>query len=156
MKRYITAMSFPRKKCLERFDRVSANIYTHVMKCVIYKDVLPDLLDHWCSEIGAWLNYANDTKCSSKLKEADYLTIFADFGNEVSDSRINLALFKADNKKLLSKHSDDAYPDFEITTQLVNEVTRFCADVVSMALPILMSGEVLSANEWALKIRNLL
>ena len=157
MKRYIVAMSFSRAQCIDRFEHVAKELNTHVMECIIYKDVMPEVLNHWCQEIGTWLEYANSTKCKSKLKEEDYLEhLFGEFGDEVQDAKLNLALYHADNKKLLKKHSDDAYPDFEVTYELAEKLAKFYENIVNTSLPILVSGQVLSANEWATKVREMI
>lgn len=157
MKRYIVAMSFSRDQCIDRFDHVSKELNTHIMECIIYKDIMPEVLNHWCQEIGAWMEYANGTKCKSKLKEEDYLEhLFGEFGDEVHDAKFNLALYQIDNRKQLKKHSDDAYPDFEVTDELAKDLARFYESIVDVALPILVSGQKLSANEWAKKVRELI
>lgn len=154
MKRYITAMARTRKQCLERFENVSKELHIHVMKCIIYKNVTPDALDHWCQEIGAWLHYVNNMQCKVALKEEDYVsTVFIEFDEEVSDAELDLALYRAQNKRLLQKHSDDAYPDFDVTTELASDLAEFCNKIIDFALPILLSNNVLTSSEWAQSIR---
>lgn len=112
MKR-ILAMSFLRKKVLIRLSSYSEEINQHIIEYVVYKDILPNSLNHWISEISNWMSIASNQKCDSKLKGSDYRnSLFSDFGEDIDDAMANILHYWGWN------HKNKQYPDFEPTEEL--------------------------------------
>ena len=143
MKRYIYAMAFPRSVVLDKAKSLAVTLNNHIIKCVVYRNVLPVYLDHWVEEVGIYLFTVNKIKSKVNLKPKDYLnSLFADCGNEKDDAEANLRLFKL--KNLESKE----YPDFEITDKLSESLFKRYTNLITAAMPILTSSKVLTINEW--------
>lgn len=142
MKR-ILAMAFPRKKILSRLNNYSEEINQHIMECVIYKDILPDTLNHWISEISSWMSIASNQKCNSELKESDYIdSLFSDFGEDVDDAMANILHYWGWN------HKNKQYPDFEPTEELATILANVYDEFESVSLPLLTKGEKISSSQW--------
>lgn len=143
---YISGMSFGRKIIIPKLENYAKVINAHVIECVVYSEIRYLTIRHWVKELAAWMNAANKLKCDSKLKERDYLkSLFAEFGNNVLDAEVNLDQYKLHNSEL---PEDKQYPDFEITDNLVNNLFKAYQGVIKVSLPILMSKDILKADEW--------
>lgn len=142
MKRYIYAMAIPRKSALDQLSSYSDVLLRHILECVIYKDDL-GCLAHWIGEIASWLNKANKLKCKVSLKGQDYRdSLFGQIGDGFDDAQLALEVYQ------LSELRKNAYPDFEITDDLVNQTVNVCNQLVEIAIPILTAGNVYPVTDW--------
>lgn len=151
MKRYIRAdnifaMSQSRKVVLNRLVALSDVINRHIIECVVYRDSLSSTLPHWVHEIAVWLQRANTLKCKSRLKARDYEdSLFGYFGDDKEDARNNLIMYQLWNARSMNP---DRYPDFEITDDMVDRLFSVYRDITTVCEQTLVSGEMLSVNEW--------
>ena len=142
----IFAMSQHRKQVLQDFQDLGGIINTHIIKCVVYKDVMPEAQNHWVNEIATWIADANSIKCKSRLKEKDYRNfLFGSFGDDIEDARRNINRFRLRNGRLLNS---EPYPDFQITDELVDALFDAYIGIVNACVPILISGQVKTTHEW--------
>lgn len=150
MKRYIKnasifGMSFSRKEALHKFRNLSDIINKHVIECAVYKEVLPDTLHHWISEIATWIQDASEVTYKSKLKARDYAdNLFGCFGTDIRDAKHNLKEYKLFN----ARNFISPYPDFEITDELIDSLFYAYREIQRICLPILVSGEEKNVHEW--------
>lgn len=151
MKRYIKntsifGMALPRKQIFAKLSALSEDINIHVIKCVVYSDILPDSMHQWISELSAWFAQASRYKCKSKLKASDYAqTLFSAFGEDVYDADANLTGYQLINAKSIKS---EGYPDFEVTQQLINKLFQTYQSIISETTPVLISGQCRTASEW--------
>ena len=83
MKKYIKAMAIPRSQALAKLEALSEELSNHIIKCILYNDVLPGYMNHWVEEIAGYLHTANKTHTKSSLKAKDYQnSIFVEFGED--------------------------------------------------------------------------
>ena len=149
MKKYIFAMAIARRKALDRLYYTSEELAMHILKCIVYKDVRPDDMQHWLyNEISNWLSVASDTclKCSCKLKKNDLEdNLFGDFGEDENDIRLALDYFKM---KYCSRQINP-YPDFEITPQLVKHTNKIVRELIDVCIDtILRANRPISKHTW--------
>lgn len=150
MKRYIKnasifGMSFSRKEALHRFRNLSDIINEHVIECVVYKEVLPDTLHHWISEIATWIEDANEVTCKSKFKARDYAdNLFGCFGTNIHDARHNLKEYKLFN----ARNFVSPYPNFEITDGVAKTLLQAYQALTAATVPVLLSGKQKSVADW--------
>lgn len=147
MKKVIYGMSFPKKVACRYLSRNATNIREHITQCVVYKETLPDQLNHWVKdELCLWLANASQIKCNSKLKERDlFETIFSELGTTPGDAKVNLNIFKEDH---CQEDSKKRYPDFEITQTLIKDLFTAFSKFKDISEPILLSKNELTKDEW--------
>ena len=151
MKRYIKntsifGMAFPRKKALKIISDLSDNIDEHIIETVVYGELMPDTKHHWISELAVWMCKVNRVKCSSNLKEKDYINaLFSTFGTTKEDAELNLSAYYS--KVHRNSYFKD-YPDFEITDELIDSLFYVYKDITQICLPILASSEEKNIHEW--------
>ena len=143
----IFAMSFPKKKALEKLDANYQQLADHVLKVILYKDIRKDDVRHWLQdEISMWLSNASNVRCKTKLKYNDYAdSLFGGFGTDPLDALVTLQDFQS---KYCNPKKLDAYPTFEITDELVAKVYNTYQKLMSTCIPILLKGERVSINDW--------
>lgn len=149
MKRYIKpifGMAFPRKKALQLISDLASSVDQHIIESVVYKDVLTNVSHHWISELAVWMCKVNRVKCSSKLKERDYISaLFSTFGTTKEDAELNLSAYYS---RICRANYHKNYPDFEITDELIDSLFYAYKEMQRICLPILVSGEEKTVHEW--------
>ena len=116
----------------ETLKRLSKTLNNHIIKCVVYKNILNDL-PHWEKEIANFLSIANDIRLKPKNKKpkesmfTDCLFQYLGDGS-INDARVNLSMFQID--------FEDKYPAFEITEEMIvilsNCYQIFLSDMVDI------------------------
>ena len=148
MKKYIKAMAFSRSNVLDKAKSLANTLNSHVIKCVVYRNVSPEYIDHWVEEIGIYIYSVNKLKSKTALKANDYRnSLFADIGEDRDDAEANLMLFKLHNNE---------YPDFDITDELITDLYTHYTQLVDAAVPVLASNKVLSIHEWIQVVHSIL
>ena len=152
MKRYIYAMSFPRKTALKHLSKNAEALRDHVIKCVVYKDIRKDDMYHWVhDEICNWLAKASEIKSDSKLKYCDIReTVFGEFGSSTNDAKIILEDFKDDYC-----YTADPYPEFEITQDLIDKLYITIIKLEEIAIGRLLEQHSYSQEDWYELIKNI-
>ena len=149
----VFGMSYTRSKARSLIDSLSKQVNTHILKYIIYYDVRPDDRNHWLDELSTWFERVNRISSKSNLKRRDYAeTLFGWFGDTREDAEINLEFFYDE----YVKYASDPYPEFEITSKLVNQVYSAYRNVCNQTLPILTSHQHLATYEWKNIIRHAL
>lgn len=143
---YILSMALPRKQALQHLSNDSEVLKDHVIKCILYADLRSDDMYHWIhDEISSWLEDASEIECKSKLKPKDYLdTVFSAFGTSFTDTRVLLKSFR----KKYCLRSSDPYPDFEITSDLVEQVSYTFQVLINTCIPYLSKKVPVDQETW--------
>lgn len=151
---YILAMALPRKQALKHLANDSEQIKDHVIKCILYADTRQEDTYHWIhDEICSWLEDASEIECKSKLKPKDYLdTVFSAFGASFTDTKVLLKSFR----KQYCLRSADPYPDFEITSDLVEQVSYTFQALINICIPYLAKKEAIDQLTWYKLIHKIL
>lgn len=140
MKKYIMAMSIPRSQALAKLEALSEELSNHIIKCVLYNDILPNYMNHWVEEVAGFLHAANRIHSKTALKPRDYVqSIFSEFGEDADDAYVNMKVF-------LTKYR--SYPDVKVTEEMGIQLADAYKTIVKLALPILSSNKLFSINEW--------
>ncbi len=140
MKRYIQGMALPRSKALAKLEAISDELSNHIIKCVLYDDILPTYMNHWVEEIAGFLYIANRTHAKSNFKSKDYMnSIFSAFGEDADDAYVNIGVF-------LAQHN--TYPDVVIDDRLADKLANTYVRITKVSMPILLSSKLCSINEW--------
>lgn len=143
----IFSMSTPRKKVIDRLYSLSDEVNNHIIECVVYKGTKTARIVHWADEIAAWLNFANRQNSNIPLKRQDYInSIFAGFGEDREDAELNLIYYQKMNRR------SQEYPDFEITEEMIDELSRVYRRFLGVALPMLTSKKQYLKSEWKTSI----
>ena len=139
----IFGQAWPKASALKQLSANSENLNSHIIKCVVYKYILPEAMHHWTQEIANYLYDADAIVCKSKLKSQDYIdTVFGMFGDSQGDAYLNLKQFKA--RYVSSSHE---YPEFDINSDAIDDLFDAYRSVISKALPMLMSKQQHSKSE---------
>ena len=142
----IYGMAFPRSDALFKMKSYSNKINEHTIECVVYKQIKYLTVNHWVNELSAWMGRVNKIKCDSRLKARDYVqNVFGSFGSDILDAEVNLDEYRIRN---LDKPEDKQYPDFEISNDLILQLYNAYQSVIRTSLPLLMSKEIYSVDEW--------
>lgn len=144
MKRYIKsnasvfAMAFPRNVALRHLSDNSEAIRDHLIKCCVYHSIRPNDMHKWIfNELSTWLADASDVKVKHRWKPVDIeSTVFGELGTDVIDARTTLRAFQ---RKFCDPKSDDPYPLFEITDELVIKLYNMYTAVKSACIPKLIA-----------------
>lgn len=153
MKRYISAMSSDRNKVKYMLTSYSGIIMEHIIKLLVYSDIRPNDVDGWISTIANWIHKADDVTLkpkSKKLTKSDLTdTIFSYMGDEVKDYRFILDSFLADNITGKLNYKDkQPYPEFEVTTELAEDLMNICYDIMDATLPLLIDKQDHTMSEY--------
>lgn len=157
MKIYIRAMSFKRDRARKEAGIFADTMLEHVIKIIGYHDIRSEHVPHWIDEIAGWLYEVDDITVkpgAKKLKDDDIRdTTFGAMGDELSDYRRALAKFKHDNKQGKFNYEDKiAYPDLEITENLIRDLKNCCFDIIEVTTPMLIDKKDHSKEEYRAKL----
>ena len=120
MYKYIKSMSYNRRFASKKLQSFSDTLNDHVLKVVVFKDILPENVHKWIHEIKTNLNAALTAQTNSKVNKSFFEnSIFYSFGETENDSNLNLVGFKVDNE---SGKFKEEFPDFEITDELKSKL----------------------------------
>ena len=149
----IFGMANPKKFVLDKLYSFTNQLSDHIIKCVVYQNSLTTDPEHWIHEIAVWLNASNKLRCKSKMNWEDYQdTLFAAFGDELSDAEWQLEDFK----RRKCKRSLGQYPDFEIDSTLITDLFTTYQKILNLSEPWLVSQQVHSVNEWKKELESIL
>ena len=113
-------MSYNRRFASKKLQSFSDTLNDHVLKVVVFKDILPENVHKWIHEIKTNLNAALTAQTNSKVNKSFFEnSIFYSFGETENDSNLNLVGFKVDNE---SGKFKEEFPDFEITDELKSKL----------------------------------
>lgn len=146
LRQSIYAMAFPRAKALELLSYHANDISEHILKLIVFSKIRQDDVEHWLRyEICNWLEDASDIQSKSKLKAKDYLnTIFSAIGETPQDVKVLLRHFK----DKFCYHIDNPYPEFEITSQLIDKIHKIFNQFIHICLPLLLSNTTIRRDAW--------
>ena len=135
-------------------DKLTADsklINEHVLKCVIYYDDL-NCLSHWIDEITNWIYQASTVSSKHRISKKVYeKTVFGWFGEDIQDCRSNLYEFYS---KFVKKRK--AYPKFEISEQLVDQVYRAYRELESEIIDMYTSKYNYSKSDYLEAVTDIL
>ena len=135
----LNEMASERSRVINRIGSYSQTLGDHVLKCVVYKDKLPQYLDGWKDEIAEYLWLSGDmlVKRQRKLRPTEYQSyLFDEYANEFYDYRACLGHF------LLISRKTGNYPAFDITDSLVEEFMNIHQTLAKATLLMLSSKTV--------------
>lgn len=137
----LNEMAFNRDKAIEKIKHETETYSEHLIKCILYKNKTNSLW-HWCDELANKIDIVNKIKLKSggKFSQKFYEDEFflAD-GDCPSDFEITLKDFKRDFRF--------KYPDFEITSKMIEEVSRSFNDI-SLYFSNILCRENNKNKEW--------
>lgn len=113
----IDELATNRNVAIGRIESYSELIFEHIVKILVYGDTSNNL-DHWVTEISAWLTHISSMKIKTKtgkLKAQEYYNLL--FGSIGEDEHDITVMLKFMQTELCVKKS---YPKFEVTVDLVN------------------------------------
>lgn len=145
----LNELAYPRKRALEKLEYLSGALIEYIIKCVVYKNTTNNL-DHWTNEIADYFYEVNNIRVKSntgRLKEKDYLNhLFYYQGEDYQDMKVQLISF--------SRNKD--YPDFEITKNLIKELTDKFNSIARVVSKILSQSNVMYKNDFINLVKKLL
>ena len=143
----LTEMAVLLSKAKETLIRNARPYFIHLFKCVIFGNTTNNLL-HWEKELSSYLSIVNDITIKGSNKKPsiemyeDYFFYY--FGDERHDYIGNLEDFKL--------HEGRSYPDFDITSKLVDNVFDVVQDFALYFASIFSKKNDLAKDEIMYKV----
>ena len=123
---YVLANTMKRSDALASVSAFKDMLEDHLTKMAVYRDDL-NCLDHWIREVSSILSKCGNYKTKSgKLSCDDYETnLFSYEEFDLNDAQHIAESFEQDNE---TYHE---YPEFEVTSEVVERVYRMFSQVIS-------------------------
>lgn len=153
MKKYVYAMSVEKKRAEKQLTSYSSILMEHLVKLLVYSDSRPNDVKGWIHTLANWISRADSLTIkpnADKLTEEFLMsTLFSCMGDELNDYERELYSFLADNRsRKFNTHDSGPYPEFEVTTQLSEDLMNFSLDVAEATIPLLTDKKDHSIDEY--------
>ena len=150
LNRELVEMAMPLTLAKSKIISKSDPIIAHILKAIVYGNSL-NSLNHWCREIGVWLDLCGNITLkpkNNKPNKNQYSNwIFSCWFSDKDNVRASL--------KFLAAECMD-YPEFDITNELIDKVYDIGNQIQDNILDMLTQKSLYSAKTYSQVVKEIL